>query len=160
MMWSTNVENTLSRGNSFGLDPHFSQQNNHIPLKKMIIRTRRKHIFPTSSSRKQFFFFFFSVFFLFVLNITITLLNYFTKKVINSAIAPYIVSMRSTHLLNIFWQLLTQVKGIRFSVVNECVMYVKNFSCLNHFVYRFLEFIRLCRSWNSLTSEICIMQQW
>ena len=56
---------------------------------------------------KNFFPFFFSVFFLFVINITIALLNCFTKKVINSAIAPYIVDMRSTHLLNIFWQQLT-----------------------------------------------------
>ena len=62
----------------------------------------RKHFFPTSSSCKQFFCIFFSVFFLFVINITIALLNCFTKKVINSAIAPYIVDMRSTHLLNIF----------------------------------------------------------
>ena len=50
----------------------------------------------------NFFPFFFSVFFLFVINITIALLNCFTKKVINSAIAPYIVDMHSTHLLNIF----------------------------------------------------------
>ena len=42
------------------------------------------------------------MFFLFVLNITIALLNYFTKKVINSAIASYIVSMCSTHLLKFF----------------------------------------------------------
>ena len=38
----------------------------------------------------------------------------------------------------------------------ECVMYVKNYSCLNHFLYHFLDFIRLCRSFNSLTSEIYI----
>ena len=33
-MWSTNVENISSQRNSFGLSPHFSQQNKHIPLKK------------------------------------------------------------------------------------------------------------------------------
>ena len=126
----------------------------------MIIRPGANIFFQHHLRANNFFFsFFFSMFFLFVLSITIALLNYFTRKVINSAIASYIVSMCSTHLFKIFWQLLTQVKGIRFSVVNECVMYFKNFSCLNHFVYCFLEFIRLCRSWNSLTSEICIMQQ-
>ena len=57
--------------------------------------------------------FFFSVFFLFVLNITIALLNYFTKNAISSAIATYFVDKRSTHFLNFFWQLLTQIKGIR-----------------------------------------------
>ena len=41
-MWSTNVENISSRRNSFGLGPHFCQQNKHIPLKKMIIRTTCK----------------------------------------------------------------------------------------------------------------------
>ena len=44
MMWSTNVENILSRRNSFGLGPHFCQQNKHIPLKKMIIRTTCKAV--------------------------------------------------------------------------------------------------------------------
>ena len=34
MMWSTNVENISSQRNSFGLSPHFSQQNKYIPLKK------------------------------------------------------------------------------------------------------------------------------
>ena len=33
------VENTSSRRNSFGLGPHFCQQNKHIPRKKMIIQT-------------------------------------------------------------------------------------------------------------------------
>ena len=56
---------------------------------------------------------FFSVFFLFVLNITIASLNYFTKNAISSAIATYFVDKRSTHFLNFFWQLLTQIKGIR-----------------------------------------------
>ena len=42
IMWSTNVENISSRRNSFGLGPHFCQQNKHIPLKKMIIRTTCK----------------------------------------------------------------------------------------------------------------------
>ena len=42
MMWSTNVENISSRGNSFGLGPHFCQQNKHIPLKKMTIWTHAK----------------------------------------------------------------------------------------------------------------------
>ena len=46
--------------------------------------------------------FFFSVFFLFVLNITIALLNYFTKNAISSAIATYFVDKRSTHLLKFF----------------------------------------------------------
>ena len=40
----------------------------------------------------------------------------------------------------------------RFSVVDEFVMYVNNYSCLNQFVYHFLDFIRLCRSCNSLTN--------
>ena len=44
MMWSTNVENISSRRNSFGLGPHFFQQNKHIPLKKMIIRTTCKAV--------------------------------------------------------------------------------------------------------------------
>ena len=44
MMWSTNVENISSRRNSFGLGPHFCQQNKHIPLKKMIIRTTWKAV--------------------------------------------------------------------------------------------------------------------
>ena len=44
MMWSTNVENISSRRNSFGLSPHFCQQNKHIPLKKMIIRTTCKAV--------------------------------------------------------------------------------------------------------------------
>ena len=38
IMWSTEVENISSRGNSFGLGAHFCQQNKHILLKKMIIR--------------------------------------------------------------------------------------------------------------------------
>ena len=46
----------------------------------------------------NFFPFFFPVFFLFVLNITIALLNYFTKNLINSTIATYFVDIRSTHL--------------------------------------------------------------
>ena len=60
-----------------------------------------------------FFHFFFPVFFLFVLNITIALLNYFEKNVINNAIASYFLEIISTHLLKIFWQLLTQINGIR-----------------------------------------------
>ena len=46
--------------------------------------------------------FFFSVFFLFLLNITIALLNYFTKNAISSAIATYFVDKRSTYLLKFF----------------------------------------------------------
>ena len=46
--------------------------------------------------------FFFSVFFVFLLNITIALLNYFTKNAISSAIATYFVDKRSTHLLKFF----------------------------------------------------------
>ena len=42
MMRSTNVENISSRRNSFGLGPHFCQQNKHIPLKKMIMKPRAK----------------------------------------------------------------------------------------------------------------------
>ena len=44
MIWCTNVENIWSRRNSFGLGPHFCQQNKHIPLKKMIIRTTCKAV--------------------------------------------------------------------------------------------------------------------
>ena len=44
MMWSTNVENMLSLRNSFGVGPHFCQQNKHISLKKMIIRTTCKAV--------------------------------------------------------------------------------------------------------------------
>ena len=44
MMWSTNVENISSQRNSFGLGPQFCQQNKHIPLKKMIIRTTCKAV--------------------------------------------------------------------------------------------------------------------
>ena len=44
MMLSTNVANISSRRNSFGLSPHFCQQNKHIPLKKMIIRTTCKAV--------------------------------------------------------------------------------------------------------------------
>ena len=44
MMWSTNVENISSQRNSFGLSPHFSQQNKHIPLKKTIIQTTCKAV--------------------------------------------------------------------------------------------------------------------
>ena len=44
MLWSTNVENILSRWKSFGLGPHFCQQNKHIPLKKMITRTTCKAV--------------------------------------------------------------------------------------------------------------------
>ena len=43
-MIDTNVENILSRINSFGLGPHFCQQNKHILLKKMIIRTTCKAV--------------------------------------------------------------------------------------------------------------------
>lgn len=59
----------------------------------------RKYFPPTSFSCKQFFSHNFSVFFLFVRNITIALLNYYTKNVINSAIATYFVDIRSTHFL-------------------------------------------------------------
>ena len=44
MMWSTNFENISSRRNSFGLGPHFCQQNKHILLKKMVIRTTGKAV--------------------------------------------------------------------------------------------------------------------
>ena len=44
MMWSTNVENISSQRNSFGLSPQFCQQNKHISLKKMIIRTTCKAV--------------------------------------------------------------------------------------------------------------------
>ena len=44
VMWSTNVENILSRWNSFGLGPHCCQQNKHIPLKNMIIWTTCKAV--------------------------------------------------------------------------------------------------------------------
>ena len=43
-MWSTNVENISSRRNNFGLGPHFCQQNKHIPLKQIIIRTTCKAV--------------------------------------------------------------------------------------------------------------------
>ena len=36
--------NFTNRRNSFGLGPHFCQQNKHIPLKKMIIRTTCKAV--------------------------------------------------------------------------------------------------------------------
>ena len=44
VMWSTNVEIISSRWNSFGLGPHCCQQNKHIPLKNMIIRTTCKAV--------------------------------------------------------------------------------------------------------------------
>ena len=44
MMRSTNVEYKSSRRNSFGLGPHFCQQNKLIPLKKIIIRTTCKAV--------------------------------------------------------------------------------------------------------------------
>ena len=44
MTWSTQVENISSRGNSFGLGPHFCQQNKPVQLKKMIIRTTCKAV--------------------------------------------------------------------------------------------------------------------
>ena len=46
----------------------------------------------------MFFSIFSSGFFLFVLDITIALLNYFSKDLINSAIVTYFVDVRSTHL--------------------------------------------------------------
>ena len=39
-----NVKNISSRRNSFGLGPHFCQQNKHISLKKMIIWTTCKAV--------------------------------------------------------------------------------------------------------------------
>ena len=42
MKWSTNVEK--SRRNSFGPGSHFCQQNKHIPLKRMILRTTCKAV--------------------------------------------------------------------------------------------------------------------
>ena len=62
-MWSTNVENISSRRNSCGLGPHCFQQNKHIPLRKIIIRTTCKYaackifnsvILFTSSSTSTF----------------------------------------------------------------------------------------------------------
>ena len=44
MIWSTNVENISSRGNSFGLESHFCQQNKHTSLKKIIIWTTCKAV--------------------------------------------------------------------------------------------------------------------
>ena len=44
MRWSTNVENTLSWRNSFGLGQCFCQQNKHILLKKMIIQPMCKAV--------------------------------------------------------------------------------------------------------------------
>ena len=44
MLGSTNVENISSRRNSFGLDLRFCQQNKHILLKKMILRTTCKAV--------------------------------------------------------------------------------------------------------------------
>ena len=62
------------------------------------------NIFQRNLRANNFFSIFFSVLFLFVLNITIALLNYFTKNKINSAIATYFVDIhvRSTHLLKFF----------------------------------------------------------
>ena len=73
----------------------------------------RKHFFSVVIFlQTSFFSIFFSVFFLFELNITIALLNYFSKNPINSAIATlYFVDIRSTHLFK-FYKLLTQIKGI------------------------------------------------
>ena len=65
------------------------------------IRLHKSLFFLISSSCKQIFPVF-SVFFLFVLNITIAMLNYFTKNVINGAIATYFVDIHSTHLLKFF----------------------------------------------------------
>ena len=39
-----NAENILSRRNCFGLGPHFCQENKHMSLKKMIIRTTCKPV--------------------------------------------------------------------------------------------------------------------
>ena len=75
-----------------------------------------KHFFPSSSSFKNFFSIFSSGFFLFVLNITVALLNYFSKDLINSAIVTYFVDVRSLTFFN-FWQLLTQIKVIRWEIV-------------------------------------------
>ena len=44
---------------------------------------------------------FFDVLFI-VLNITIALLNYFTKNIINRAIATYFIDIHSTNLLKFF----------------------------------------------------------
>ena len=57
----------------------------------------RKHFFPRHLLANKFFSIFFSVLFLFVLNITIALLNYFSKNLISSAIASlYFVDIHST----------------------------------------------------------------
>ena len=58
----------------------------------------RKSFFSDIIFVQTIFFPVFSVFFLFVLNITIVLLNYFTKNVINSAIATYFVDVHPNHL--------------------------------------------------------------
>ena len=61
------------------------------------------YFIPSSSSCKQFFFPHFSVFFLFVVNITIAFLNYFSKDPLNITIATvYFVHIRSTLLFLIF----------------------------------------------------------
>ena len=44
MRWSTNVENTLSWRNIFGLGQRFWQQNKHILLEKMIIQPMCKAV--------------------------------------------------------------------------------------------------------------------
>ena len=57
---------------------------------------------------QQFFPIFFSVLYIRA-KYCIALLNYFTKNVINSAIAPYFVDVRPSNLL----KFLAQMKGIR-----------------------------------------------
>ena len=50
-----NVKNISSRRNSFGLGPHFCQQNKHISLKKMIIWTTCKAVsFFSNIARVQY----------------------------------------------------------------------------------------------------------
>ena len=62
----------------------------------------RNNLLQTFFSIIIFFQIFFSIFssgfYLFVLNITIALLNYFSKDLINSAIVTYFVDVRSIHL--------------------------------------------------------------
>ena len=63
----------------------------------------RKHFFSNIILvQTTIFSIFFSAFLLFLLNITITLLNYSKKNVINSSIATYFVDIRSNHHLKFF----------------------------------------------------------
>ena len=62
------------------------------------------YFIPSSSSLKQLFFPYFSVFFLFVLNITIAFFYHFSKNPLNITIIAivYFVDIRSTLLFLIF----------------------------------------------------------